>query len=231
MNDPVAALRQIALALGPLVDEVVFVGGAAAPLIISDLGSDGIRPTDDIDVIVEASSRSAYARLEARLRDLGFLHDTSEGAPICRFVHDGIPLDVMPTDPAILGFSNRWYGYALASEQRVALPNGPEVRVANAVAFVATKLEAFRSPGREHAGDVLASRDLEDIVTVLDGRPTFAVEFGAAPEDVRAFLRAAFSDVLADATFVAGVEGLVPPGPTRVERARRVLGLLRRLSG
>ncbi|MEM1055356.1 MAG: nucleotidyl transferase AbiEii/AbiGii toxin family protein [Bacteroidota bacterium] len=229
MNDPVDSLRQIARALGPLLNEVVFVGGAAAPLVISDPGSEGIRPTDDIDVIVEAESRVDYARLEARLRSLGFRHDTSEGAPICRFVYDSIPVDVMPTNPEVLGFSNRWYPYALASKQRVSLPGGPEVRVANPVAFIATKLEAFQSPGREHAGDVLASRDLEDIVTVLDGSPSFAEAFAGAPDDVRAYLRKSFAALLEDETFIVSVEGLVPPGPTRVERARRLIVLLREL--
>jgi hypothetical protein len=48
-----------------------------------------------------------------RLRALGFLEDTSEGAPLCRWVHSGTILDVMPLDEKILGFSNRWYRAAM----------------------------------------------------------------------------------------------------------------------
>jgi hypothetical protein len=48
-----------------------------------------------------------------RLRGLGFQEDSREGAPLCRWQHSGLVLDVMPLDANILGFSNRWYGDAL----------------------------------------------------------------------------------------------------------------------
>lgn len=229
MNAPVEALRRIAIALGPLRDDVVFVGGAVATLVISDKGSEGVRPTDDVDLIVSASSRTAFAQFEARLRDLGFRLDTSDGAPICRFVYDGIPVDVMPTHPSLLGFSNRWYAYAIDSADRIALPDGPIIQIISPVAFVATKLEAFQSPDREHAGDVLASRDLEDVITVLDGVPDFAEAFDEAPLDVRDYIRSALRSLLARAVFVTSLEGLLPPGPTRAARARSLLHLLNRI--
>lgn len=48
-------LETIARALGSHLDAVVFVGGLAIPLLITDPGADGDRPTDDVDVIVEAA--------------------------------------------------------------------------------------------------------------------------------------------------------------------------------
>jgi hypothetical protein len=38
--------------LGPLLDELVFVGGCATGLLITDPASGGIRPTIDVDTIV-----------------------------------------------------------------------------------------------------------------------------------------------------------------------------------
>ena len=37
----------------------------------------------------------------------GFKHDLSPEAPICRWVLDGAMLDLMPSEPGILGFHNR----------------------------------------------------------------------------------------------------------------------------
>lgn len=77
-------------------------------------------------------------------------------------------LDVMPTDETILGFSNRWYKPAIEAATVVEL-DGFELRVVTTPYFIGTKLEAFRGRGK---GDFYASSDLEDIISVLDGRST-----------------------------------------------------------
>ncbi len=77
-------LERAAVALGDLVDgEVVFVGGATVGLWATDGATAEFRPTDDVDVIVEVTSRSAYYRFEERLRARGFLNDPEDGV-ICR---------------------------------------------------------------------------------------------------------------------------------------------------
>ena len=88
-------------------------------------------------------------------------------------------LDVMPTDETILGFSNRWYKPAIEAAAVVAL-DGFELRVVTTPYFIGTKLEAFRGRGKE---DFYASSDLEDIITVLDGRPTVVEEVADSPSE------------------------------------------------
>jgi len=68
---------------------------------------------------------------------------------ICRWRHtsSGVLFDLMPTDPAILGFSNRWYPEAVKSATHVRLSDRIVIRVISGPAFVATKLEAFVSRG------------------------------------------------------------------------------------
>ena len=51
--------------LGPLLDEVVFVGGATVTLWITDPGAPPARPTKDVDVVVEVATRSAFHDFEA----------------------------------------------------------------------------------------------------------------------------------------------------------------------
>jgi len=55
-------------ALGPLVEEVVFVGGASVVLWITDPAAPPPRPTNDVDVIVEVTGRWGYEQFSKRLR-------------------------------------------------------------------------------------------------------------------------------------------------------------------
>ena len=158
----------MAARLKELLPEIVFVGGCATGLLITDPAASPVRATDDVDVIVEVASYAEYARFSKRLRNLGFSEDSCEGAPICRWLIDRMKLDVMPTDETILGFSNHWYRPAIEAAAIVAL-DGFELRVVTTPYFIGTKLEALRGRGK---GDFYASSDLEDIITVLDGRPT-----------------------------------------------------------
>lgn len=99
-------LVQTARRLRPLLAKVVFVGGQMAALLVTDPGALGVRPTDDVDVIVGITTRGAYHDLQMRLMALGFEPDTRLGAPICRTrTREGLVLDVMPLDERVLGFT------------------------------------------------------------------------------------------------------------------------------
>ena len=83
-----------------------------------------------------------YAAFGDRLRGLGFAEDTSEGAPLCRWVRQETILDVMPLDEKILGFSNRWCRAAMETAVKRRLSDELEIRLVTAPFFVATKLKA-----------------------------------------------------------------------------------------
>lgn len=224
------SVERVAVALGPFAHRVVFVGGAAAPLMVTDLREERIRPTDDVDIVIDTDTRVDFGRFEASLRDLGFRNDTSEGAPICRWLLGAITVDVMPPDPSVLGFSNRWYRYVLESAVWATLPTGTRVRLASPVAFVASKLDAFHSPSRAYAGDVWASHDLEDLVAVFAGRPEIDAEVLSARPDVRAYICECLAGLLAGPDFADALEGNVEPGPFRAERTAALLARLERLA-
>ena len=63
---------------------------------------------------------------------------------ICRWKYQGLTVDVMPTEPEILGFSNPWYPARFAQAIAYQLPNALEIRVLGPIFFVATKLVALR---------------------------------------------------------------------------------------
>ena len=172
-NPNIQILEAAAERLRTLTEEMVFVGGCATGLLLTDPAASPVRPTIDVDVLVEVATLVEYHRLSEQLRLLGFVEDTSEDAPICRWKTSDVILDVMPTDFEILGFGNRWFTLAYKASEWTTLPSGKRIRLLPAPYFIATKLEAFDCRGKS---DYLMSRDMEDIVTVLDGRPEIVSE-------------------------------------------------------
>lgn len=146
MNSPrnpnAALLLSAVQKLIPLLDEIVFVGGCAAGLLITDPGAAPLRPTIDVDAIVEVASYEEWMDLGSRLRQLGFEQPLVEGSPLCRWVHEKVVFDSMPIDSTILGFSNRWYRPALNHSVRADVGNY-QIRVISAPYFLATKVELF----------------------------------------------------------------------------------------
>jgi hypothetical protein len=81
-NPNLALLESAARLLHPLLDELVFVGGCATGLLITDPAAEGVRPTVDVDVITAVASYAGYVSLCERLRELG-LAEESDGGVIC----------------------------------------------------------------------------------------------------------------------------------------------------
>ncbi|MES9855800.1 MAG: hypothetical protein ABW166_04235 [Sedimenticola sp.] len=87
-NPNIEILELAASRLGNLVDDLVFLGGCATGLLITDAGASPIRMTRDVDVIAEVSTLSDYHGLAGHLREKGFKEDMSDDAPIYRWVAD-----------------------------------------------------------------------------------------------------------------------------------------------
>jgi hypothetical protein len=224
--DPNRALfESVVRLLAPVLDELVFVGGCMTGMFITDTAAGGIRPTKDVDAIVDVTSYAKYTTLSERLRALGLAEDTMLDAPLCRWRHDDLIVDVMPADEHILGFSNRWYLAAIKAAQTVDIA-GHDVRVVTPALFIATKLDAFYGRGR---GDIVASHDLEDIIAVVDGRPEIVSEVAAASADVRDYIGAEIRALLDNPDFVEALGGFLLPDAGSQGRRPLLEGRLRAL--
>ena len=217
MADPNRALfESVVRLLAPVLDELVFVGGCTTGLFITDPAASGIRPTKDVDAIVDVTSYSNYAALADRLRAIGLIEDTTEGAPLCRWRSGVLIVDVMPTDATVLGFSNRWYPDAIDTATTIDVA-GHRIRIVTPALFIATKLEAFHGRGGE---DVVASHDLEDIIAVVDGRPEIVSEVAAASSGVRDYIAAEIRALLDNRDFIEALSGfLLPDAASQSRRA------------
>lgn len=224
-NPNLEYLLAAAVKLKPLLSQIAFVGGCVTGLLLTDPAAAPVRPTLGVDAIVALSSYAELALLENRLRELGFQQPHTEGAPICRWMSGDLILDLTPTDSSILGFSNRWYGPALENAQRTKI-SSYEIRVITAPYFFATKLEAFHGRGKN---DFRMSHDLEDIVTVTDGRPELVDEVHLAPAGLQKYLSDEFRDLLSNRDFLESLPGHLLPDAASQQRLGLVLGRMKHL--
>jgi predicted nucleotidyltransferase len=212
-------LAAAADALGHLLGEVVFVGGATIGLWITDPAAPEPRPTKDVDLIVEVASRGSFYEFEERLRARGLREDAESGV-ICRWRHGELVLDVMPTDASILGFENHWQALAVPHAIERELPSGTRIAVVSPPFLVATKLEAFAGRGRD---DYFGSRDFADVISLLDGRAELVEEVAASPRELRDYLASEFERHRAHPRFLDGVHGGLLPDAASQARAELVV--------
>jgi len=214
-------LERAAAALGELVDDVMFVGGATVELWLTDPRAIDVRPTFDVDVVVEVTSRLAFHEFEAELRRRGFVEDQTSGV-ICRWQHRAhdLTLDAMPARAEILGFENQWQAAALPHAVQRELPSGATIRAAPPPYLLAMKLEAFRGRGK---GDFIASRDFEDIVTLLDRRPELVTELRTSDLDLRRYVAEVAQRLIGETRFADGIAAALPPDDASQRRASDVI--------
>ena len=227
-GDPnIIILEAMVKALGDLGGTVVFVGGCSTGLLVTSVQAQPIRVTKDVDVVVQVASTREYHAMEKSLRERGFTHDMSEDAPICRWLYENLQLDLMPSAPGILGFHNRWYAYAVESAQEVKLPSGASIKLITAPAFIATKLEAFKGRG---AQDYLASHDLEDIITIIDGRLPLLDEVRATPPELRHYIAEETRTLMQIPDFLDALPGHLPGDAASQAKLPRLLEKLQHLA-
>lgn len=227
-KNPNIEILEIAVqALGPVCEDLVFLGGCATALLISDSAAPPVRVTRNVDTITETASVAEYRKLGKRLRARGFDVDYTEDAPICRWTGHGIILDVMPIDEKVLGFSNDWYASAIETAIALTLPSGASIKLIDAVHFLATKLAAFDGRGDK---DYVMSHDLEDVICVLDGRPELEDEIERASGDVRDYVCVRLRDFLDDSRFREALSGHLPGDSGSQARLPNLVARLERLA-
>lgn len=189
-NPQIENLEKVAAVLSQIPEQFVFTGGATIALYLDEILWDEVRPTIDVDCVVEIASRAAYYTLADRLRALGLEECTEPDAPLCRWLYQDLIVDIMPCDAEILGFSNRWYQAGIQHKMSYILPSGQAIAIFSPIYLLASKVEAFLGRGQNFR----FSKDIEDIVILLDGCEVLIEQFETAEKDVIDFLRSWFRE-------------------------------------
>jgi predicted nucleotidyltransferase len=202
-EENVAAIVRLLDVLPEWEDEVLFIGGATLGFFVESIFHDAIRVTKDIDVVVEIATLKQHRVLQERLRNLGFVEQFDH---MTRWKRGDLIVDVLPLKlPEYLSpkpFLIEIFGRG----NRVHLPNDRQIRVPDLAEFLALKFQAHAERGN---GDWIA-KDIEDIVTVVDGAAEpFHISVDLSQE-MKTFLRESIAYLRADPGFQNVMPGLLP---------------------
>lgn len=182
MNTNLVRLKDIALALGYLKDQVVFVGGATVGLYIDDKAAPEPQPSEDIDCVVEIATYGEWCDFEKILRQKGFL------------------------DTDLKGYGNPWFKEGLENSVAVTIEE-LSVKIFKLEHFVAAKLKAFNDRGA--TGDIRFSQDLEDLTELIDGCTKFEQTILKSEVKVKTFIVNEFSKFLIGSKYREAMYGFV----------------------
>ena len=220
-------LMSVAKGLQHLRENVVFVGGCVTELYAFNPEMSDIRATQDVDCIIEISSYIRLGDLEEELRKLKFCHDTSKGAPICRWIYGDIKVDIMPTHSDIMGFSNRWYPDGMKNKIETELPDCTNIYILSPEYYLATKFEAHRDRGGD---DLRTSHDFEDIIYIIDNNDDVCeIVRECANIELKQYLVEQCTLLINNENILESIDCMLPVG-SQEDRVHYIYGLMKDIS-
>ncbi|MGI6395549.1 MAG: hypothetical protein ACOX2F_12635 [bacterium] len=205
----------------------VFIGGSVLQFLIEDPLASPVRTTFDIDIVLDVLTDPGQIQLEKKLSSAGFRHDISEGAPRCRWVtDDNIKVDILSTKEKFSGNNSKWLAETVSSPFLIKRDENV-FKIASPACFIALKLEAFTDRGND---DFLGSKDLEDLIAVVDGRAEIVKEIFESNKLVAQFISEKLAQLLKNNEFIASIAGHLMPDPASQERRHIVFDRLKKMS-
>ena len=222
LSDNIRDVVEITGALRKTNRKFCIVGGAISSFYLEDNVSAKIRPTKDVDCVIEVLDYLSFTDLEKSLITLGFIHDLDSGV-ICRWKYGEITVDIIPSESEkILGFTNIWYKDGMKNSLSKQI-GGVTIYYFPLSYYIASKIEAFKNRGHH---DYYSSNDFEDIVLILEGRRNLN-EFYEFPDEIIIYLRREFGIMIKDTKFESAVYGHLEQTPVIQKRFERIIGFLK----
>lgn len=181
----------VAKALEEINKKVVYVGGAAISLYVTESFRDSIRPTEDIDIVLEIASLSDLENLRIALSEKG-IKQSYEDDVVCRFRYKKIKIDVMATKEIAWAPANRWFEKGFQNLEKLKIDE-TTIQILSLPYFLATKFEAFNNRGKT---DPRTSKDFEDIVFLLNNAKDLKDKINHTDKEVYHFLQKSFKSIL-----------------------------------
>lgn len=222
----IAMLLEVAKGLGDLNQQVVYVGGSVAELYATDSAAIEVRPTMDIDCVVELATYSKLIELETLLRKKGFHNDMTPNAPVCRWLYKGIIVDIMPDDEKVMQFTNKWYKSGIKHKEEIMLSDDIKIHIFPVEYYLATKIEAVHGRGGH---DLRLSHDFEDIIYILNNSDELMHTIAESSDKMlKDYISDNFKKFLDDSNIMEVIECALPYGEE--ERVGMIYQLMQDLS-
>jgi hypothetical protein len=183
-------VEKVALALGELNNEMLYIGGAVVCLYVTDEGAELPRPTKDIDISVKIKTYAQMDRLREKLATKNIYPAPTENV-IYRYCYEDILIDFIPYDETPLGPTNSWLkpGFEKACPVKIG---EAEIKILPVSLFLAAKWETFKSRGN----DPRFSHDFEDIIYIIDNNLNLVDDIKDADKKVQCFLKEMSNEIL-----------------------------------
>lgn len=217
----VSRIAAVARALREVAADVVFIGGAIAPLLQTRSPLPKVRATLDVDAVVASTMYSEFSTLAERLQALGFSRDVADTSHVHRWrAPVGIPFDLVPAGGHLGGTGSSCDRLAIETAVEAEIEPGLTIRHASAPGFLALKWAAFHDRG---ADDPFLSHDLEDILALIVSRDALADEVLAAPPGIQDEIRRGFRWLVASPDY----DDLVAASLGAAPQFRQIAAMLR----
>lgn len=181
-------LREVAEAMGPLRNSVVFLGGVVLPYFLTEELSHYVRYAKDVDFIIDFDDKSDLFAFEDALFERGF-KKVSTGA-VSQWLLGRIKVEALPADPEVFTFNNQWCAEAMQYAKWIDIGDGLRVNAISAPYYLGTKLNAF---DRRGFGRFSTSKDIFDILLIFAGHEAIVSEIA---DQTTAVFRAFFCEKL-----------------------------------
>jgi predicted nucleotidyltransferase len=195
--------------------EIMFVGGSVVSEYIDDPAALDIRPTADIDIVVQLLSLSELENIREYLVSKNVYPDIESGV-ICRFKYQDIKIDIMSTKNVGWAPGNEWYELGQNKVITISIED-IEIKILPVEYFIATKISAFQDRGEDPRYD----KDFGDIIYILDYRSTIIEDIKQADEKVLEYILP-FLKILVTEELIESVQSQIMEVDFAVERAIKI---------
>ena len=199
-------LATVANGLRDYLDKVYFVGGSVVEFYLEEAVSDPVRPTEDVDLVLEITSKFDFRDWEKLLMSCGFKHDMSENAPICRWIFNQVQVDALVPNLQ-MGFTNKWYAEGMKHSFDYQLNKNLQIKLFELPYFLATKFEAVLHRG---LSDLRMSHDFEDIIYLWSNVPDIFEQCQKADDNLRNYFSVTLQSLISNWTFNEAIEAHLP---------------------
>jgi len=185
-------LTTIANGLKNYLDKVYFVGGSVVELYLENSANDPIRPTEDVDCVLEITSKLDFRDWEKLFIMLPNLQ---------------------------MGFTNKWYAEGIKHSFGYKLNKNLQINLFELPYFLATKFEAVLHRGLP---DLRMSHDFEDIVYLWNNVQDIFEQCKKAERNLQNYFSTTIKELANNWTFNESIEAHLPfDSVVNAERIRR----------
>jgi hypothetical protein len=219
-------LAKIALAIAPVLKQVVLAGPPVIEMLITDPTVPQPTTSFAADATLQLLSTAMVDRIGADLKKLGFARTGRTPHGDKWQIGDELGIELIQVRTEDSDPEQVWLEYATLLTLPLAVDESTTVRIAGGPAMLALECSAFSAAAER----VFDSEHAERILLLLAGRAEIEREAAAAPPELRTFVATTFGRIAQSDALQLLIERILPDAAALPAIAERVIAKLRRIA-